>query len=154
MVNNDRPQVLESLMLIANLAHAEIHLGELAERTHDTELITRLHARIGMLRKLRAHDLEQLGEKGRILWCSVKHLCLAYVSCHEMAAKTGSTGYYARAGEIMSIIDELMSDEGINELNVSRCPRCDEHVSEIQEASIPTTTSGGHHGRRTGHKAG
>ena len=131
MENNDRPQVLESLMLIANLAHAEIHLGELAERTRDGSLISRLNGQISRLRNLRAFDLEQLGEKGRILWCSLKHLCLAYISCHEMAAKSDCLNYFTYAAEIMTIMDELLSDEAINEKNVTRCPRCEETVSEI-----------------------
>lgn len=117
-------------MVCAHLAHTEIHLGELIERTDKPELKKLFMEKICQLRDMRSLEMIAIGKNVDVLWCNIKHLLLAYIHMHELGEKTGNTAYYDKSARIMLVIDELISREDVNAGTVKHCPRCDEKITE------------------------
>lgn len=123
---NDRSIVLEELLLISNLAHSEIHLYELLERTNKKEVISFLNKILEQVKNLRIKSMKISDIKNiEIIWCSLKHLLLSYIHCIEIYEKNKNPKYLEISKTIMMIIDDLISKENlINEKNILKCPRC------------------------------
>ena len=129
---NDRQVKHEQLLLVAHLAHTEIHICELIERTSDKKTLADLQLLLHNTKELRIKTMKSLSDNVEIIWCTLKHLLLAYIHALEVAEKQGLE-YLELSKNIMLQIDTLISSKTITSKNVLECPRCTNDINNIKE---------------------
>lgn len=120
---NDRAPNHELLLLIAHLAHSEIHVCELLERTNNKATKEHLQKQLKLITEERIKAMKQLGGNVAVIWCTLKHLLLSYIHLTELTTK-GCIDCVKTSSKIMTIIDDLLSSNTITEKTIAKCPRC------------------------------
>jgi len=91
---NDRNIIMEELLLIAHLAHTEIHLYELIERTNNKKTKKEINKILQQVKNFRIFTMKKSSISNiEVIWCSLKHLLLAYIHCIEIYEKNKKEFY-------------------------------------------------------------
>jgi len=140
MDNNVRQPVMELILLIANMAHVELHIAETItlnihkeDELHDQLSFLRYQLkRARILRRELMNDLVKLRPATRGVWCVVKHLVLAFVHSLELLdefeedvdSNVQMLDYAKVAQMINAQLDSFLSHRELYTL--TPCPRCED----------------------------
>ena len=124
----DRSLREELLLAIANAAHAEYHFTELVQSNADKQCPCHYREYMDTLRKIRIELMNKLAKEFPNvlpLWCTIKHLLLAYFHTLEVLERKPS-GAVAKAGNnILELVHELLDINGAFD-DFEACIRCNE----------------------------